>query len=107
MQRKAAKERLAKAMAAPEEDREWIKEVNEHAGNAESLKLKVVNEKRPDVLSFRYDAGPHGYQLENVTSTTLTACRIRSVGREGGRVRTGHSEKMLRFAAVSADAAPK
>ena len=53
VQRKLAKERLAKAMAAPEEDREWIKDVNEHASNAESLKVKVMNEKRPDVLSFR------------------------------------------------------
>ena len=54
-QRQAAKERLRRAMAAPEDDREWIKDVNETASNAESLKLKVMNEKRPDVLSFRYE----------------------------------------------------
>ena len=57
-QKQLAKERLARALASQDDDdnREWIKDVNENVNNADTLKMKVLNEKRPDVLSFRYDA---------------------------------------------------
>jgi hypothetical protein len=97
-----AKERIAKALAAPDESdsRDWIKDVNEHAGNAESLKLKVVNEKRPDVLSFRYAVSAHiqtGAGVKACAQALLMWPVMRAMAVRCGR------EKMLRFAAVAAD----